>query len=390
MGSSHTDFDAVILGGGFYGCCIALLLAESLPRLALIEREPDLMQRASAANQARVHGGYHYPRSVVTAARSIVNLPRFIEDFAPAIVDDFTKLYGIARHGSKVNAAQFYNFFQKLGAVIEPAPERWQALFSPLFVEQVFAVREMAFDYSILRTMLRKKLDGAGVTLIFDAEAAHVKRKDEHFAVLTNSDLGYKAKMVFNCLYSRINVLRKNSGLSLLPLRHEVTEMALLEPGPLAKVGITIVDGAFFSLMPYPARDLHTLSHVRYTPHMSWTDEQDFRDGYALLTENKFASNVGYMQRDAARYVPLIGDLKYADNLFEVKTVLTRNDNDDGRPILFREEPNWPNFFTVMGGKIDNIYDILDIIVETQTTLGINGAAITRLFNPARQERIHG
>ncbi len=49
--------------------------------------------------------------------------------------------------------------------------------------------------------------------------------------------------------------------------------MALMKmPPALNELGITVMDGPFFSLMPFPARSLHTLSHVRYTPHFSWQD----------------------------------------------------------------------------------------------------------------------
>lgn len=70
--------DAVIIGGGFYGAAIAIYLAKQrgLKRILLVEREDALLTRASYNNQARVHNGYHYPRSFTTAYRSRVNLPR--------------------------------------------------------------------------------------------------------------------------------------------------------------------------------------------------------------------------------------------------------------------------------------------------------------------------
>ena len=82
--------DAVVLGGGFYGCTIAIFLARHYGfNVLLVEREAALMQRASYNNQARVHNGYHYPRSVLTALRSRVNAPRFAAEFGAAIVADF-------------------------------------------------------------------------------------------------------------------------------------------------------------------------------------------------------------------------------------------------------------------------------------------------------------
>jgi L-2-hydroxyglutarate oxidase LhgO len=88
--------DAVIIGGGFYGAAIAIYLAKErqFKSVVLLERAPALLQRASYNNQARVHNGYHYPRSFTTAFRSRVNLPRFVQDYPQAVKRDFNKLHG--------------------------------------------------------------------------------------------------------------------------------------------------------------------------------------------------------------------------------------------------------------------------------------------------------
>lgn len=142
--------------------------------------------------------------------------------------------------------------------------------------------------------------------------------------------------------------------------KQEIAEMALVQvPPTLEGSGITVMDGPFFSMMPFPPRGLHTLSHVRYTPHLYWTDEQGI-DPYQKLKLYGRATRVDRMLRDVARYLPAVRDAKYVDSLFEVKTVLVKNENDDGRPILFEKHPELPGCFSVLGGKIDNIYDVLD------------------------------
>lgn len=87
MPSADPNYDAVIIGGGFYGSAIAVYLTKQrgLKRIMLVEREPALMMRASHNNQARVHNGYHYPRCFTTAYRSRINLPRFVHDWPEAV-----------------------------------------------------------------------------------------------------------------------------------------------------------------------------------------------------------------------------------------------------------------------------------------------------------------
>src|SRR6516225_11463008 len=62
--SSRMTAEAIVIGGGFYGCETALELKRlGFGRIVLVEREPGLLRRASFVNQARVHNGYHYPRA---------------------------------------------------------------------------------------------------------------------------------------------------------------------------------------------------------------------------------------------------------------------------------------------------------------------------------------
>src|SRR4051812_17496796 len=128
-------YDTIIVGGGFYGLRIAQFLVESLGQknVLVIEKETDVMQRASYNNQARVHNGYHYPRSVLTALRSRVNLPVFTAEYEAAIVNDFDKYYAVARNFSKVSARQFERFFERIGAEVTVAPDARQ-LFNPQLI----------------------------------------------------------------------------------------------------------------------------------------------------------------------------------------------------------------------------------------------------------------
>ena len=69
---------------------------------------------------------------------------------------------------------------------------------------------------------------------------------------------------------------------------------------------------------------------------------------------------VDRMLRDAGHYLPALLGSEYVDSLFEVKTVLVNNEHDDGRPILFEKHPELPGCYSVLGGKIDNIFDVIE------------------------------
>ena len=70
--SKSNNLDFIIIGGGFYGCCLALFLSSVSKKIILIEKENELLSRSSKINQARVHSGFHYPRSAITAVKSLM------------------------------------------------------------------------------------------------------------------------------------------------------------------------------------------------------------------------------------------------------------------------------------------------------------------------------
>jgi glycine/D-amino acid oxidase-like deaminating enzyme len=367
MSTSEPTHDAIIIGGGFYGAAIATYLAKQrgLKRIVLVEREAALLTRASYNNQARVHNGYHYPRSFTTAYRSRINLPKFVRDWPAAVKQDFTKLYAIARRNSKVTAQQFERFCSEIDAKIHPAEPALRALFETRLIEDIFLVEEYAFDATKLASWAVRELEECGVQVRLRIRVSAISNgPDGTLQVVAKSDSGAEelltGRYVFNCSYSGLNQFKGDFPGTLTGLKHEITEMALMQAPPaLAGLGITVMDGSFFSMMPFPARELHTLSHVRYTPHLHWNDTQGI-DPYQKLKNYERATRVDRMVRDVGRYLPAVLDSKYVESLFEVKTILVKNEGDDGRPILFEKHPELPGCYSVLGGKIDNIYDVIE------------------------------
>lgn len=363
-------YQAIVVGGGFFGTTVALALHEHLPNVLLLEAESDLLTRASYANQARVHNGYHYPRSILTALRSRINFPRFVEAYEGCIYKSFFKYYAVSKVFSNVTAAQFKTFCDRIKAPAEPAPNDIKKLFNPNLIEEVFAVQEYAFDSTKLRRMVKELLAQSEVTVLLGARVGRVRPGAGSTLTVefTDSDGEHSASAdrVYNCTYSQINQILSDSELPLIRLRHELTEMPLLEvPNELRSLGITVVCGPFFSLMPFPPRGIHSLHHVRYTPHCSWSDGDVLnRDSHRFFREHARASGFRTMIKDATRYLPIIGDSRYVDSLWEIKTILPLSDLDDSRPILFKRDHGLPNLTCILGGKLDNIFDVLDEVED--------------------------
>lgn len=448
-------YDCIIIGGGFFGAYIALQLKEKYNSILVLEQESDLLLHASLNNQARVHNGYHYPRSLSTAVSSSRHFKTFCNEFKSAIKNDFAKYYAIANIGSKTSSTQFYRLFKQFDIFIESVPNHIKAMFNPKLVSDVFLTREYAFDAAILREILKERLESKNIEIATNTQAVCVgeykcglyveiqgysaciaisadSKAKESQPDSSNSDSntsnasaevswsdfsGFGAKgegsllkandralseqsaknaqettqevrklhasLILNCTYAGINRLLQNSHLPPLPLKFEMTEMALVNvPKNLQNISITIMDGAFFSLMPYPSKDCYTLSHVRYTPHFAWRDfplesklkAYNLQDSNNPLTQatnpytmlqtfkQNATSNFPLMKADARRYMPILESLEYLDSLYEIKTLQIQNELDDGRPIIFAKDYGLKGFCTIMGGKIDNIYEIAALL----------------------------
>lgn len=379
--------DVLVIGGGFYGACLALYLRACGLTVTIVEREQGLLTRASYVNQARIHNGYHYPRNFLTAVRSRRNFSRFLRDFPYAVHRDFVKLYAVASHDSKVTAQQFYDFCLAVGAPIREASPRERALFDHEHIEQVFEVQECAFDAVHLREGLAERLHEAQVDIAFGVDVKRVFHASGESLIVESADgRRWGAEHVFACVYADLNALLQRSALPCLPLKHELAEIALVRPAPaLGQHGITVVDGPFFSTMPFPSSPAASFSHVRYTPHKAWRDDIDVPP--RIATGWQEPSQFVPMVRDAARFVPAVADTTYVSSLFTAKTTLAANEEDDGRPILLRRDHGLSNFHVVMGGKIDNIYDLISALADFS---GQRAGAIVETNDPFFEELFNG
>jgi glycine/D-amino acid oxidase-like deaminating enzyme len=355
--------DAIIIGGGFYGCTLSLFLAKRGLKVLLIEKEKDLLLKASYNNQARIHNGYHYPRHYITGLRSHLNYKKFIKDYESAVYDKFKQYYAIAATFSKTTAIQFVKFSEHIGSSIKQAPMSVKKYFNNCLIDDVFEVEECVFNAGALRAQLHEQLETNNVRVITDRKISKIGQYKDKVTCHDTSGRTYLAHDVFNCTYSLINDILSNSKLDQLPLKHEYIEMPVIKvPYEFSKIAVTVMDGPFFGFLPFPDLGAHTLWHVRYAIHSNWS-------GLGDLPQNKIKSNYNYMIKDAQRYIPLLSESSYSHSINETKTVLIEKEENDGRPILFKKDYGITGFHVIMGGKIDNIYDIFEEI-ERQFKLG--------------------
>lgn len=355
MSTPVENVDILIIGAGYYGCRIALHLADA-GRVVLVDKARRIMTRASYVNQARVHGGYHYPRALDTAVASRRYFAKFLEDHRDAITWRAQSVYAIA-NGSKVSSRQFERVCAEVGAPLSNAPRHIEKLFDPALIDAVYLAQEFAFDSAKIAADMDARLHSTNVETMFGA-AARVVSGDGERTIVEAGERRYAARAVFNCTYAALDMV----GVPLQSgLRKEMAELALIRPPiELEDLSVTVMDGPFFSTLPFPSLGVHSLTHVRFTPVAAWADGAPAPQGMTL----GFGESINglAMLRDASRYLPILGQARLEGALFDIKTVMQAREGDDGRPILFEKADRFPGVVSILGAKVDNIYEVLEVV----------------------------
>ena len=362
-------FDAIIIGGGFYGSMVALHLSKrhNFSNIAILEKGIKAFTRASYNNQYRVHHGYHYPRSFNTANRSRINSKRFLSDWPDMVDKKNISFYGIPKHHSKLNANQFLKFCHSINAKIIPINKQYETLFNKSRFDGIYQVEEYSFNPEALKKKTKEDLKNRNIKIFLNNQVLEVSQGPKNLMKLSSRQddevlLDFYSSLIFNCSYSGLNQLEGDVNGPIKKLKHEIAEIVFIElPEAIEGLGVTVMDGPFFSILPTSNKRVHSLSHVRYSPHLAWSDTRGV-DPYKKLELFRRSTRFERMVRSSEKYLPFLRKSKYIGSRFEIKTILEKNEIDDGRPILFEKDKNLKNLYHVLGSKIDNIYDVLDRI----------------------------
>ena len=379
MASTRETYDFAIIGGGLFGAYAALFLAEKGCRVVVVEKEKQLMAKASIVNQARLHSGYHYPRSIATALMSDDNKARFTRDHQAFIHSSFDKYYAIDRYGSLTDGAQFERFCNFIGLVCKRLDKHPSIKLDRL--EALFLTQEYTFDPILMADFYRQRLKEAPSITVLKYHELEKAEQDTNRWQMTLKDLATNTskellvEQVINATYANSNGVNRRFGLSDIPLMHEISEMAFVTSPQLKDLGLTIMDGQFASIMPYGLSGLLSLSSVAYTHHKvahsplpqfdCQTINTDCRPDFPSICNRciaRPASNYDKMKRQIQLYLREEVQLFYLGSMFTIKSKLKANHIDDGRPTeiaILRENPR---FYCIFAGKINSIYEIEKVV----------------------------
>jgi hypothetical protein len=365
-------FDKLIIGGGLYGLYAALYSAKKGDNVLLIEIENEFFSRATYANQARVHLGYHYPRSISTAMKSAKYFKKFNDDFGFCIDNKFKQIYATSSNFSWTNSSQFKHFCDSLGIRCDSIDT--SRFFKKHAVDGAFLTDEYTYDAFMLREHFQneiKKFSNISIKLnTFIKEIAQVD--NVYKVVLSDVEIVY-TKFILNSTYASVNQINRLLNFETFNIKYELCEVIICSVSEKLKdIGLTVMDGPFFSLMPFGKTGDHSLTSVTFTPHLTSNEKlptfecQKRSNGYCSPEQlgncNKCIAKPQtaweYMSKLAKKYLPDDIEMEYKYSLFSIKPILKISEIDDSRPTLIRKFSENPTFISVLSGKINTVYDL--------------------------------
>jgi len=376
--SKIIQVDYLIIGAGVYGLYAGYLLQKTKPKakVLILEYDREAFMRASYINQARVHNGYHYPRSLFTALKSAKYYQRFNEDFSFAINRSFKKIYAVATNYSYASAENFQAFCK---AADIPCQEiHLKQYFRPEMIEAAFLTEEYSLDAQKIKSYLLDEISPS-CQIKYNCRLKSVQHNHDYYEIELASGEIIQTPFVLNSTYASINQIIQAFQQDSLSLKYEIAEMCICTPNQnLQGVGLTVMDGPFFSVMPFGLGGDYSLSSVHFTPHLTSHQKlptfpcQNLNpDCSALQLANcnqchaKPASAWPQMLQLSKKYLNEDIELTYKHSLFAVKPLLKTSEIDDSRPTLLKvHTEDTPTFVSVLSGKINTIYDLQEVLLQ--------------------------
>ena len=369
-------YDKIIIGSGIYGLYSALFCGKKGENILVLERDDGAFKRATYINQARVHMGYHYPRSFSTAIKSARYFDRFHREYRFSELTEFDQIYATSTKFSWTDAKQFRQFCNNAKIKCENIPV--DKYFKDGMCDGSFLTREYTYDAQILKEYFLKQIASLdNVEIKYKCNIKNILKREEVYEIQLDNNETVESGFILNATYASVNQILNKLGFKPFKIKYELCEIILCSVSQnLKNVGITVMDGPFFSIMPFGKTGYHSLTSVTFTPHKTSYDSlptfecQNESNGFCTKESlgncndcpAKPKTAWSYMRNLAKKYLKDEYEFKYEGSLFSMKPILKTSEIDDSRPTVIKQFSTNPTFISVLSGKINTVFDLDEVL----------------------------
>jgi glycine/D-amino acid oxidase-like deaminating enzyme len=351
-----------VIGGGLFGCTTAIHLARAGHAVHLYDAKADLMCGATAATYARLHRGYHYPRSPETGRESRAAEASFRAEYGEAVIDGGKQAYLVAE-GGHVTPDQYRAFLE--GEDLQFFQE-----------DNRFDVVEPRVNLTSLVACVRRKVADSGVTA----------RLGTRITKRTVDGLRDGFDRIVVASYSRLNAVLGMLGCEIAEYKFQIVEKPVVRlPDEFRSRSIVVIDGPFGCIDPLDDTPFHVLGHVVRTIHAE-------NVGYGAdipahlancldrgLTPDWTHTRFRAVADDLARYVPGVETAEHVASTLTVRAVLAGVEKTDARPTLVERMDS--QVIKVFSGKLGTaVRAARDVEREVDSTYSFEGGILRRAY----------
>lgn len=321
-----------VVGAGIYGSTIALFLSKAGFQVELFD-PLGILNAASAINQYRVHGGYHYPRSVQTIREVQEARDLFISEFRDSIVNKFEHLYAIPHEGSMTSPEDFYEVCYQENLALQEVRPNWM---NYDFIERCFEVDEVLYDPDILRSIVSTRIQFSSINFRREWFFERMEHDYDHVIYATYATGKTAVNMFDNW-------------------RVQVVEKILIRlPTPLDRQSLVVIDGPFTAFDPYAGSGYSLFGSARYTTHWQTSDPTEaIPERYVPLLHRACWQKVDFshfdlMRQEAKQVAPSAVHASYIGSRFALR-LIEHNPQEDRRILHIKQKGN---LVFVFSGKV--------------------------------------
>lgn len=343
-----------VLGGGWYGCHIAQRLSLMGHNVQLWESGKDLFMGASGSNPARLHLGFHYPRSKLTRAACQEHQAEFLKFYGHLTRAVPINIYAVA-DGSLVDYGNYIDSLRGEVEFVQINPDD----FLLRHVEGAVLTGERHVVIELAREEFRKRL-GDRVKYLAMMDSPSVS-SDSLFDMTIDCTF---------CFYDQVAIDR-----------FEPCVMGLLV-GPVDKA-ITIMDGPFPSIYPWDeSKGLSSITSASLTPlDKGCRTYAEARKLLDRLFDADFRGRVMQMIAQMAEFYPsIVDEYKMADYKLGIRAMPASAADARLVDVVRVHDKR----IRVRAGKIDGIFRAERLVLrelgyENWKGLGDDGVIVEKL-----------
>lgn len=352
-----------IIGAGWYGCHLALMLKKEGHDVTIYEKNADIFQQVSGNFGIRLHGGAHYPRSPLTREACLHNFNLFRKHYPELVVDHDYAIYALGeldagKEPSNVDAEAFRKVCEEFPGSQPINPQQWG-------YEGMVSAHRMDEPSLLvgepLRERFRQYLKDANIPVHYNSAVTGIDSKEDgRLDVQINNQEGEHFDKVINA--TGYQSLLPDSP---PPCGVEVSYQPCLgllyeDKKPQEKpFSLIVMDGLFPCIMPYlheanGVNSTYLLTHGLYTIMASKPTVADAEEVLSRINDEFIKTQVQpHCEAEINRFWP-----EFAERFRFIGwkgTVLAKLKTSSEYRSAVTCEKN--NIIHVIPGKVSNIFD---------------------------------